>query len=59
MTINPKFKVGQEVTIRTINIDGFVTGLIIRDNGNIEYEVSYFLGDNYYSSCFSDYQIEE
>jgi hypothetical protein len=57
ITIDVKHNIGDEVIIKHINVKGYVTGIIIRDNKSIEYEVSYYLGDNFMYTLLSDYQI--
>jgi hypothetical protein len=52
-----KFDIGQKIIINTINIEGYITGIMTRENNFIEYEVSYYLGDNYYITNFAEYQI--
>jgi hypothetical protein len=50
------YKSGIYVQIKNINVNGYITGIIIRDD-RILYEVSYFLNDNYCSHCFYEYQL--
>lgn len=51
------YRCGSSVIIKLINIQGFITGICIRDN-RITYEVSYFLNNQHCIHWFSDYELD-
>lgn len=58
MNINNKYDIGQEVVINHINCKGYVSAIRLSWNGILEYEVSYYLGDNYMVTTLDEYQFE-
>jgi hypothetical protein len=58
MTINNKFAIGEQVKIKLTNIEGFINSIIIRENLILDYEVSYFVDQEYRSANFSQWQLE-
>jgi hypothetical protein len=50
------YRCGSKVLINDINIQGYITGISIRDN-RVMYEISYFLNNTYLSTWFYDYQF--
>lgn len=51
------YRCGSEVTLKNIEIKGFITGINIRDE-RVVYEVSYFMDGKYYQNWFCNYEIE-
>jgi hypothetical protein len=56
MTDITVYKCGNEVKIKKIDLNGFITGINIRDN-RIMYEVSYFMNNTYCAHWFCEYEL--
>lgn len=51
------FKIGSEVTIKKMIIDGVLKSVTIGDNDSVQYFIGWFSGDTYMTGTFNSFEV--
>jgi len=51
------YKVGSQITINKMKIDGIVKSIILGDNDSVQYNIGYFSGDTYCVYTFASFEV--